>query len=374
MKVKNIIFIITIVLATIPSCVYEFDPKIDDSFINHLVVFASLTNEDEIFEVELGRTGNLENKLSVPETNAEILLLSDAGDEIELFESEPGKYKTEQTFRAIKGVKYKIRIMVRGRTKVYESEYEELPDLVDVKDVGFDFIEIPTDEPGEKVGACQFYVDVESSGAHFLRFEMGETWEIEMPYVPYRYYNGVEFVTPDLSSTCWKTNKIDEIRILNTKLLGSSSFSDFPLTQVTYETNRFRIKYCLTVKQFNMSKRVYEYWKSQEENIGTNTLYAKNPYQTLGNISNLDNPDEPVLGIFEVSSVSQNHVFVSDVPTHIASGFSECDPYYPPTESDYMNGYYLIIVDPMGGEAVVPKRCVECEKIGAESEKPDFWE
>lgn len=373
MTLKKAIIILIVFFISIPSCVYEFEPELNSNYSSHLVVFASITNENKPVEVSLSRTGNFEDNFPVPEINASVFIVSDNGNEIQLYEYSDGKYKSLEPYSATEGVGYKIRIHTIGG-EIYESNYEKLPDIIEVKNVGFEFVSIPTDNLDENVEACQFYVDVESSSLNYLRFEMIETWEIKMPYIPNWYFNGVEFIEPNLPVNCWVTKKIDDVKILNTNLLGSGTFSKLPLTQVTYETNRFYIKYCLTVKQHNMSKRVYEYWKSQEENIGTNTLYSKNLFQTRGNINNVNDPDEPVIGIFEVSSVSEKHVFVDDVPASIYPGFDNCKPYNPPLDTDYMFGYYLVIIDPIGTTAVISKKCVDCTKVDGNPEKPDFWE
>ncbi len=62
-----------------------------------------------------------------------------------------------------------------------------------------------------------------------------------------------------------------------------------------------------------MNKEAYEYWHQKEmELTELGQIYTKQPYQNKSNITNIDNPDEKVLGFFWASSCTEKHLFLRD--------------------------------------------------------------
>jgi hypothetical protein len=61
--------------------------------------------------------------------------------------------------------------------------------------------------------------------------------------------------------------------------------------------------YGIYVRQYALSEFSYKYWNSAMENNLPDPLYSKLPYQLIGNIKCISNPNETVFGIFEASAV-----------------------------------------------------------------------
>ncbi len=69
--------------------------------------------------------------------------------------------------------------------------------------------------------------------------------------------------------------------------------------------------YSSLIRQYALTESTFSYWRNLEilnENSGS--LFDPPPAAVLGNISNVNNNDEPVLGFFQVSGVSEKRVFV----------------------------------------------------------------
>ena len=93
--------------------------------------------------------------------------------------------------------------------------------------------------------------------------------------------------------------------------MAESNINNFPLNFVPFGDIRLRVKYNLYVKQHSLSESAYSFFKEIEEqnSYSENDLYTKQPFQIRGNIRNINNPDEPVLGIFYASSFSEERYF-----------------------------------------------------------------
>jgi len=141
------------------------------------------------------------------------------------------------------------------------------------------------------------------------------------------------------------------------------------------------IRYSLLTSQYSISKNAYTFWtnvKEQNENLGD--LYSKQPFQIRGNIYNVNNSSEPVLGYFTVAGISQKRIFVNKPGPPVVMRYGECKL----VEQDYMNFAVLFLTSPAewpefatydenGANAYPPQVCLDCREKGGTIEKPDFW-
>ena len=143
----------------------------------------------------------------------------------------------------------------------------------------------------------------------------------------------------------------------------------------------------MLVKQYAISQAAYDFWKLQEdqsENAGT--LFDPIPAKIPGNISNPDDPGEPVLGFFEASGVSTSRIFISNeiLPSqvYVPSDFEYCkfqaliNP--TPERINYLlaNGW-LYIDDYFDRDDLVVRltnhiTCLDCTLTGTNI-RPGYW-
>ena len=117
----------------------------------------------------------------------------------------------------------------------------------------------------------------------------------------------------------------------------------------------------------------------RKQNDDQGGLYTNQPYQIRGNVSNQDNPNEPVLGNFTVASVTEKRIFV-DRPWLLPMYYPVCEI----TEVDIENFATIYLSPPqswpvyatitLGGTPALPNQeCMDCRKEGGTIEKPEFW-
>jgi hypothetical protein len=74
-------------------------------------------------------------------------------------------------------------------------------------------------------------------------------------------------------------------------------------------------KYFISFKQYRINKDVYEYYKSLNKQLeARQQIFDPIPFQSLGNIRCINDPEALVLGLFEVSSVNNFTFVLNPVP------------------------------------------------------------
>lgn len=145
------------------------------------------------------------------------------------------------------------------------------------------------------------------------------------------------------------------------------------------ETRQLTIRYSLQAKQHTISKNAFNFWSAiEKQNSEQGSLFSHQPYQIRGNIININDKEEPVLGYFLVSSVDSARIFVDrpDVPFY----YSECSinkgNYLAYSEIGWTDPvhYPVYVIVYAGNRAVPGQDCADCRKRGGSIVKPEFWE
>jgi len=359
------------------GCVYEYSPKLD-KYENLLTVYGIVTNDTGPYEVLLSRTTSVYNNIEIPEHNATVSISDNKGNSVYLFEKEEGKYITPDDYFGIIGNSYKLSITL-STGKHYESTLVQLIEVPEINQVEYELTTKNDAKTGEELQGYQFYVDVNNNTTKqkYLRWEMDEIWEIYMPFPEINtYFDGRNMTEKYYPSICWHYTKIDEIFVVNTEDYQSNSLKKLPINFTSANSSRLSVRYSLTVKQYALSENSYSFWKGQAENTQQQgTLYNKQPYQVIGNIKSIENPDEVVLGIFEASAVSSKQVFANRPPIPIRSDYDFCikKDLGALTREERRRPYWAYIFI-MGSYAVLNENCVDCTLSGGTPIKPNNWD
>ena len=262
---------------------------------------------------------------------------------------------------------------------VYESRYETLLACPPVHNVYYEVEKTGTADPEKNIYGIQFYTDlvVHDGYPKNYRWELEETWEYHTEYLIRYYLSYMNLydlgLTTDSLNFCWSSNPIHEIYTGTIAHVTEDSLARIPLRYVSNETSRLTVKYSLLIKQYALSDTAYEYWyQLQKQNQEAGGLYETQPQQIHGNISNINNEDETVLGNFNVSGLAEKRVFVSERFNFFPESHN-CVPwkplFWPPNK-----GPIWVILDLKEGLLLAKQECFDCTKSGGTTEKPDFWE
>jgi len=381
---KNIIIPFFIFIG-LGGCIEPFTPNIDESD-ESLVIEGQITDQEGDHYIHISRSALYNDPHKIPEPDCQVEVVDNYGNTFEFYESsDPGVYRQwlPKDFLNI-GTQYKVKITTADGEN-YESEFDKLsspsPPIDNI------YYEIETREtyyPDNPLYGIQFYIDLDAPddfGRNY-RWELEETWEYEAKHSIQYYYDGTihPINDPYFLFRCWRTDPIQNIYTSTTRYLSGNTINKFPLHYVSSLTNRLKIKYSLLVKQYSLSNEAYDYWlQLQLQSQESGGLYETQPVY-IGNIFNVNDNKEVVLGFFNASSVTEKRVFVSEsFNFRIWDANCYLDIIYNPRRLSRYTLYplYMLSLNEMGvgppygvGRGI----CFDCTASGGKTERPDFWE
>lgn len=398
-KTNHYLYLLISALIVLSSCTEKFWPNLNDKYDRLLVVDGKITNEPGPYTIKLSTSSPIESGEYSPLVNAKVLIIDNQGNSELLNENEPGIYQTDPNgIQGIIGNQYKISIETNG--KLYESEFEELKNAVGIESIDASWEKRTTSNSVTDEYGFQFYVSTETAEEpiNFFYWEISETYHYQSLYLIYSIYwgegnlgkNGFErlLTNTDSLKNCWLTQDVRERFTYTTKNLTSPKINQLPIN-FTSNGIKFRFKYALQVKQYNISENAYAFLNSlEEQNDIEGSLYTAQPYQILGNVRNINDPDEAVLGYFLTASVSISQPVLLKRPlgynTPInygsCSSISGDNTFNVLERVRYMpsSRWPIIIAENPRGETaepmIVERECVDCTTQGGISIKPTYWD
>ena len=367
------------------GCIDEYWPDMNTKYEEVLVVDGLITDQPGPYVVKLSLTSNVNDPGYIPVSGYSVSLQDNMGNSEMLTDHGNGEYRSaENGITGIPGRSYKINIESPNGNK-YESSFETLNPPVGIDSI---YSQVEYQEAihyNYDLAGLRFYLDTKTASTDTVNFlwRITATYKYNANYLIKYYYDGVmhPFTDPDSLYTCWKTYSVDQIFTTTTSSLTEPVIIKHPLHFVSTEGKELSIRYSLLAEQISISKPAYNYWKSIED-ISSNqgSMYAILPYQVRGNIKNLSNTDEPVLGYFHAGGISKKRIFV-DRPDLDFHYITTCEII---TEDMYTMlwlmrekwpVYLIALYGEYGQSPALPgnQACVDCTQHGGTIIQPDFW-
>jgi len=397
-KKQYIIWIMIISVFT-GSCVEPFEIK-TITFEDALVIEATITNELKHQEINLTRTFQFEEDGPSNESNARVRVVDDVQNIYDFEESTPGKYLSILEFSAQPDINYVLEITTtNGRS--YSSQPTKLTGITQIENVSASR-EISDD--GD-IGLSIFVDSFDPSGnSRYYRYEYEETYKI----IPLFWSRLDAIIISDVppfevgttprtkeERICFNTLFNNEIIQTQTNNLLEDRVSQFPIQFVSKDNPILRERYSILVTQYVQSLEAFTYYKILNELSGSESILSQNqPGFINGNVSSMDDPDEKVLGFFEIASVSSKRIFINFRDIFPGENrpfyFFKCNFKAPllvnperPNSSPLIdliktNSYKFFDInlertDALPGRyLMVENPCGDCTELGTNI-KPDFW-
>lgn len=387
MRVNRLILILFPVILLLPGCVEPFEPVIDERQVS-LVVDGTLTDREGYHSVRISRSGAFNDPEHIPETGCQVEITGSGGGKVTLNESEPGFYERwiEQSFLVVNQV-YQLHIVTGEGT-----EYYSLPDTLfpcaPVDTIYYKQEIRETADRDRPENGIQFFTDlnIQEQQARNYRWKMEETWEYHAPYpIQYIFQDSVLDLGEESDSlmVCWRTREIKSIRTLTTSQITGNRVEGIPLNYVSNQSNRLKVRYSLLLRQYALSTQAFQYWNQlQNQSSEGGGLYETQPVRIEGNVYNPSDPEERVLGNFNVSAMKEKRIFLNE-RFHFLIQDYPCTP--QPIEEVYPDGMgeipesaypvYLIATSELGPPWLMADDvCFDCTQGGGTTDPPDFWE
>jgi hypothetical protein len=388
MNLKRIAYPVVIVFLLI-SCLDPYEPVIEFRPNDIIVVDAFLNATDNAATVKLSRPQAIDSKESLPQVTGAAVSINSPSGKFNLKETSPGNY-TLTNIPVVIGQNYTLHINTNDGREFYSDPMAALatPELDSI-----------TFAIGNDKKSIEVMVNSHdpSNEAKYFSWDYVETYEYTVDY-----FSGIVFdpVSPrprrdeEQIYRCWRTVPSSSIGIVTTRDLSGSVVSKFPIINIPAGSIKLSNRYSVLVKQRVIGAEEYAYLgmlKKTTESLGG--LFDPQPATVRGNLHEVDQPNNVVLGFFSVSQMSQKRVFIRyeelpeslQIPQEIRceSGFT-CFLYVGAVPADclplevagYNNELLFGENDGRGfiaRYAYADKDCTDCRRKGGVTKRPDFW-
>lgn len=308
-KITTIFFLLPILMLI--GCTEQYILQ-TETFEEAIVVEATLTNELKIQEIKLSRTYKLEATSQTSESGAQVYVTDSDSNQYDFLEND-GLYQSEIPFKAQVGKRYRLNIITQNG-KTYQSESEVLTTENPMQEV------VPTvmQRNGERgVGIVVKSYDPNNTSKYY-RYEYVETfkviapqWDDERTILTQSATGPGILVIPRTqeTQTCYSTQNSNDIIQTSTNDLSEDRVN-FAMRFISNKNYIISHRYSILVRQYVQSLAAYTFYKTLKETSGSGSILSQNqPGFFYGNMKAIDNPNEKVIGFFEVASVSEQRVF-----------------------------------------------------------------
>jgi hypothetical protein len=362
-----------------------------NSYEEALVVEATITNELKNQEIKISKTFRLEENGPEFETGATVSIEDNAGNTYEFKEKEE-MYVSTKPFQATPEREYNLNITTKDG-KTYTTKKEILTPITQIENLSTNVI-TKDNVNGVQISVSSF----DPSGkSKFYRYEYEETYRIITPRQRQELIFLVKYHLEGIPNkpnvdTCYGSNKSMDIHLTNTLGLVEDRVN-YPIRFISDQDPIIRNRYSIMIRQYTQNTEAYTYCQTLKKTAGSDNLLSQiQPGFFYGNVKCTTNPNEKVVGYFEVSSVSEKRLFFNfkdlfpnnDTPPFfydctikqfemcLYEGASNCD-----TDQilSLTSGNKWVITGTIPYSPTVfvaPYPCVDCTLFSS-NKKPSFW-
>lgn len=188
----------------------------------------------------------------------------------------------------------------------------------------------------------------------------------------------IPFEDDDNYYYCWKSQHRSEVMTASTMDLAEDKLVDHLLYSFSNMDREVSLLYFVEITQTRLSEEGYRYWEKMRSNsTDVGGLFSPEPSELRGNIVNVDNPDELVLGFIGVSTTSRVSMFIDNYKL----AFSQWrGPFYGDMVLDSRTWYanwrsgFRFAFYSDDGSHWFPGECVDCTRLGGGTkDRPSWW-
>jgi len=353
MRIKFFIYVLLLLIAG-SNCVELYDYSPDEAG-SYLVVNGGITQSDQVNRIRLTKSTRYgSNANARPIESAEIFLINSNN------ESEPFYYEGDGIF-AHYGASVKVKVgesyhieIILGNKK-YHSDPQIIPSPIVPDSISYSVGSVTTvNDFGKEIsnGIIDIFINTPinlQKNNSFLRWKVDESW----------MFTEISCHPLVIPKTCYMTEKLELERIFifsGNEISGNYLPRKLVAQKYIVDKAEFIEKHYFNVHQYSLPKEAYDYWEKVVQLANpSGDIFDLPPAPLNGNIYNINDKNEIVLGYFEVAAKSTVRIslFKNDIrPFQVTSKEYLCGRW---------SGWY-------GGA------CCNCSILKNSSyDRPDYW-
>ena len=378
------------------SCVYDYDPVVNGTK-NVLVIEGDIL-VGSYTRVRLSTSGRLDGQQEGMDPNLrDIHIWVEASDG----KRYGGGYGTLIDTRAA-DPSLEYRLLVESVRGTYASSW--LPVLRSA----------PIDSLSYTISADRETMTIDISSADgsdspYYRWIAQENWEYHAPFQASHYFvqsrgydrEGIQhpkdtvvpFKNGDNTYYCWNSDRIHDVLIASAEAMSDKRIIRHPLYSMNCYEQRASYIYSVEVTQEVLSETAFRYWETMLKNsVDVGGLFSPEPFEMRGNIYNVADSSEMVVGYINVTVPAVKRIFIDSQDIQFGKtprGTYDIEPTFVDKSawrSFSRRGYlvYALHTEESAGTGRegpetytfdwLPARCVDCAIWGSgNKQKPSYW-
>jgi hypothetical protein len=392
MRNLKMILLITTILA---GCKKPYNPPAISVTNNYLVIEGVINSGPDSTVIKLSRTVNLSSAVTVnPVLHAILTVESDQNNSYALTETAKGNY-VSAGLGLDNSRQYRLRIKTPDNRQ-YLSDFVPVKVTPPIDSIGFNITSV-----GDT--GIQIYANTHdpNNNTHYYRWDYDETWRFHSLYTSYYYSIGVPVpvtyfplrTAAQRVDSCFGNDVASNIVLGSSAKLTQDVIYQAPIINIPSTSEKIETKYSILVRQYALTSGAYTFWqnlKTNTEKLGS--IFDAQPSQIDGNIHNINNAAEPVIGYLSVCTVQTKRVFIRRAQLPLS--WETVYPYTCGIDSNYFSNprdgrndvqlsllripnsniplYPMYTGNSVIGFFSAPIDCADCTIRGA-TQKPAFW-
>ncbi len=369
------------------GCKQRYEAPVKLPVTGYLVLEGIVDSGSDTTILKLSRTTKLDNRNIQSETNAIVTLHGQDNIVYALTESSAGEYRADH-LNLSKNQQYRLEIKTTDGRK-YQSDY----------------VPIITNPPIDSIswlrekGGLQLYINTHNpqDNTRYYQWQYAETWEIHSQYfsslkyhieqMPGEQIYSVEYRNPVTRNNdssiyyCWQYNNSSNLQLGSSAKL-SHDIINLPIVYIPKASRELSVLYSIDVNQYAWSRAGYEYLEIMKKNTeATGSVFDAQPSQLNGNIHNVDDQMEPVIGFFNISSLQEKRIFLHNIDFPDWGYRTNCYQIKIPNFSDEIKRKGIGLIPTYEGLSfggtimdffASAADCVDCTLTGS-NKRPAYW-
>jgi hypothetical protein len=385
---KNKTWFVLLMGFAFAACKKSYNPRIIGNPNSYLVVEGVINSGNDSTIVKLSKTVKItDNVKTAVVDNCTVSVEAEGGNGIALKPEGNGTY-TSPALGLDVTKKYRLHITTNDN-KEYASDYVEVKKTQPIDSVGFVI----------KNNNVQIYANTHdaTSNTRYYRWSYDETWRFHSKYQSSFIVDQVnKVVVPRPSSEssyfCFAGDKSSTIVIGSSAKLSQDVIFQQPITTIASTSEKVELRYSILLKQYALTKEAYQFWENLKKNTEQlGSIFDAQPSQLTGNIHNIKDTSEPVIGYVSITNTQTKRIFIdnADLPREWTPAYPyDCGPadsalFVNPLTGAHEVNDFIVVGGAIALDEILQQRtvagytystleCADC-RIRGRVQAPLFW-
>jgi len=385
-KLRNACFLAILLLF---CCRKPYNPPASSTTNSYLVVEGVINSGSDSTIIKLSKTVKLNAGVTInPLPGATVTVEGSQSSTWPLADDGKGNY-ISTGLNLSSSQQYRLRIRTADGSQ-YVSDFEPVKPTPPIDSIGFI---IQND-------GVQLYVNAHdpANNTRYYRWDYQETWIFHADYLSLSVLdtntNKIVYRRDDQKVYfCFAHGSSSSILLGSTAKLTQDVVYQGPITKIPLSSEKLESKYSILLRQYALTPDAYTFYtnlKKNTEQLGS--IFDAQPSQLTGNIHNVADAGQPVIGFITVTNVQSKRIFIpsTELPANNSSVYPykcEQDTALLADKDGFNQAQNILITPPRYYEATVPLSapgggiyaylystpiCMDCTLRGF-TQTPPFW-